>query len=472
MIGSLGTTGARLTKGWFTDLQVTNAIAGSVTGNAATVTTNADLTGPIISSGNTTSVASQTGTGSTFVMDTSPTLITPNIGTATGSISGNAGTATALQTARTINGISFDGTANITITAAASTLTGTTLASNIVSSSLTSVGTLGSLALSGAVTGATGYNGLVVTANTGVITGGTWNGTTVAVANGGTGATSLNNLITLATHTTGNYIATIAGSSQISVSGSGSENAAASLSILADSIGDSQLTFDTGQALTTASSPTFAGVTLTGILNCSGTTNSLGTNGSGVVSCHSLLSDRRLKKDITPVNISMGLSLINALAPVEYNWIDPDVYGGTTQRQYGFIAQEAMIVAPDLVGTTTPTALTPDHTYFFNYIGLIAPIVKAIQELSTKVSDTAHLVIEKLTVHDRFCINDTCITEDDLKQLIAQKNNQAVAASDTSNESLASVDTKETVSSGTAPAVVESLPTSVDIVPSLELNPQ
>ena len=39
-----------------------------------------------------------------------------NIGSATGSISGNAGTATALATARTINGVSFDGTANINIT--------------------------------------------------------------------------------------------------------------------------------------------------------------------------------------------------------------------------------------------------------------------------------------------------------------------------------------------------------------------
>lgn len=37
--GSLGTTGARLTKGWFTDLQVTNAIAGSITGSAPTLTT-------------------------------------------------------------------------------------------------------------------------------------------------------------------------------------------------------------------------------------------------------------------------------------------------------------------------------------------------------------------------------------------------------------------------------------------------
>lgn len=55
-----------------------------------------------------------------------------------GSITGNAATATALQTARTINGVSFDGTANITVTAAAGTLTGTILASNVTASSLLS----------------------------------------------------------------------------------------------------------------------------------------------------------------------------------------------------------------------------------------------------------------------------------------------------------------------------------------------
>jgi len=49
-----------------------------------TVTTNANLTGPITSVGNATSIASQTGTGSKFVVDTSPTLVTPNIGAATG----------------------------------------------------------------------------------------------------------------------------------------------------------------------------------------------------------------------------------------------------------------------------------------------------------------------------------------------------------------------------------------------------
>ena len=42
-----------------------------------------NLTGPITSVGNVTSVASQTGTGTKFVMDTSPTLVTPNLGVAT-----------------------------------------------------------------------------------------------------------------------------------------------------------------------------------------------------------------------------------------------------------------------------------------------------------------------------------------------------------------------------------------------------
>ena len=51
---------------------------------------------------------------------------------------GNAATATALQTGRAINGVTFDGTAAITVTAAAGTLSGTTLASGVTASSLTS----------------------------------------------------------------------------------------------------------------------------------------------------------------------------------------------------------------------------------------------------------------------------------------------------------------------------------------------
>lgn len=46
-----------------------------------TATTNANLTGPITSLGNATSIASQTGTGTKFVVDTSPTIITPTFTT-------------------------------------------------------------------------------------------------------------------------------------------------------------------------------------------------------------------------------------------------------------------------------------------------------------------------------------------------------------------------------------------------------
>ncbi|WP_395627790.1 beta strand repeat-containing protein [Daejeonella sp.] len=50
----------------------------------------ANLIGPILSSGNTTSVASQTGSGSTFVMNTAPTLVSPDLGTPSAVILTNA----------------------------------------------------------------------------------------------------------------------------------------------------------------------------------------------------------------------------------------------------------------------------------------------------------------------------------------------------------------------------------------------
>jgi hypothetical protein len=87
----------------------------------------------------------------------------------TGNLNGNASTATKFAASKNINGVAFDGSADITIPAAASTLTGTSLASTIVGSSLTSVGT---------------------------ITSGTWNGTTIAIANGGTGATTTSAALT------------------------------------------------------------------------------------------------------------------------------------------------------------------------------------------------------------------------------------------------------------------------------------
>ena len=54
---------------------------------------------------------------------------------------------------------------------------------------------------------------------------------TLPVANGGTGATSLNNLITLGTHTTGNYVTDITAGNLIDVSGGGSETATVTVNV-------------------------------------------------------------------------------------------------------------------------------------------------------------------------------------------------------------------------------------------------
>ena len=75
--------------------------------------------------------------------------VTGNTSGSSGSTTGNAATATALATARAINGVDFDGTGAITVTAAAGTLSGGTLASGVTASSLPSVGTLTSLTTSG-----------------------------------------------------------------------------------------------------------------------------------------------------------------------------------------------------------------------------------------------------------------------------------------------------------------------------------
>ena len=71
------------------------------------------------------------------------------------------------------------------------------------------------------------------------IDGGTWLGTTIAVAQGGTGATSLNNLITLTTHTTGNYVATVTGGTGIdSTAATSGEGTAHTLSVDLNEVGE------------------------------------------------------------------------------------------------------------------------------------------------------------------------------------------------------------------------------------------
>lgn len=110
MTGSLGTTGARLTKGWFTDLEVTNAIVGSITGNAATVTAADEATDAscfvLFVTAATGNLAVKTNAGLAFNSSTGVLTATgfsgPLTGNVTGNVSGTAATVTgAAQTAIT-----------------------------------------------------------------------------------------------------------------------------------------------------------------------------------------------------------------------------------------------------------------------------------------------------------------------------------------------------------------------------------
>lgn len=141
-------------------ITLTGGVTGSGTGSfAATVITNANLTGPVTSSGNATTITANAIT-TTMITDANVTLpklaaqadqtVVANTSggsaspTAVALSSITAGKATVLATARAINGTNFDGSAAITVTAAAGTLTGATLNSTVTASSLTSVGTLAS----------------------------------------------------------------------------------------------------------------------------------------------------------------------------------------------------------------------------------------------------------------------------------------------------------------------------------------
>lgn len=110
---------------------------------------------------------------------------------------------------------------------------------------------------------------------------------TLAVARGGTGATTLNNLITLATHTTGNYLATLTSSGSITVGNSGSENAAATVNLNLGNANTWTALQTFGNSSTTLGSFSYASSTNyygAGLSSCTGAANKL-TWSSGRFSC-------------------------------------------------------------------------------------------------------------------------------------------------------------------------------------------
>jgi len=109
---------------------------GALTGTASLVSVtdnSADTAFPVVFNDESNALLDDTG-AFTYNPNSSTLVAT--------TFSGNATTATKLDTARAINGVDFNGTIPITVTAAAGTLTGATLASGVTASSLTSIGTV------------------------------------------------------------------------------------------------------------------------------------------------------------------------------------------------------------------------------------------------------------------------------------------------------------------------------------------
>jgi hypothetical protein len=175
-----------------------NGFAGTVANATTTpaITLSTTITGILQGNGTAISAAAATGSGS-VVLATSPVLVTPNLGTPSALVGTNiTGTATGLTAGN------ISGTTNSTLTtlsalslpysqiagapsAGITQLTGDVTAmgpgSSVASLVATSNGTL--VTLNALTTAAT-------LSSIGTITNGVWNGTTIAIANGGTGQTS------------------------------------------------------------------------------------------------------------------------------------------------------------------------------------------------------------------------------------------------------------------------------------------
>lgn len=107
-------------------------------------------------------------------------------------------------------------------------------------------------------------------------------------------------------------------------------------------------------------------------------------------------SDSRFKENIN--DISLGLNFINALRPVEYNRKNDT----SNNKEWGVIAQELKAVIEELnyenAGVISEDN-SENHYLSVRYTDLIAPIIKAIQELSEKETEIETLK-KKIEIQD------------------------------------------------------------------------
>ncbi len=108
---------------------------------------------------------------------------------------------------------------------------------------------------------------------------------------------------------------------------------------------------------------------------------------AGIQVAWTITSDRNLKKNIT--NSNLGLGFINRLRPVSYTRINDE----SGKTEYGLIAQEVEDVLKEVGAENTGMLTVADNgEYQLRYNDLLAPMIKAIQELKAEKDDEIALL--------------------------------------------------------------------------------
>lgn len=262
-------------------------------------------------------------------------------GTITAALSGNASTATILATSRNINGVAFNGSESITVTAAATTLTGTELNSSVVTSSLTALGT---------------------------VTTGTWSATNIALGKGGTNAAL--------TAAAGGVVYSTA--SAMAITGAGEvgqvliSNGTSAPSWATISAGALTITDDT----TTDASYYPALMTATSGSQASGKVSSTSlyfnpSTGTLNATVFNSLSDINQKTNI--VKIENATDTLKQIDGFEFDWVS------NGKHSAGVVAQYLEKILPFLVNTNEKGIKS------VNYSGLIAYLIESNKELARRI---------------------------------------------------------------------------------------
>ena len=307
-------------------------------------------------------------------------------GDVTGNVSGNAGTATILATARTIGGVSFDGSAGINLPGVNQTgnqdtsgnaATATTLetARNIggvsfngsANINLPGVNEAGNQNTTGTAAGLSGTPNL----NVGVITATSFSGD-------GSGLTGVASTDNISTNTVANFL------SGITVAGV--TTATNQLVLESDDGTPGRMDFycESSNAhytrIQSAAHGSYSGNVTVTLPVVSGTvivggavTNTSNINTTGDISATNFnsTSDITLKDNVSIID--NALDMINNLEGISWNWKD------SGKASLGVSAQNVETVAPELVSNGSHKAV--------NYNGLIGILIEAVKEQGNQISE-------------------------------------------------------------------------------------